>query len=361
MFAPSLAPTQASGWPIIGHDRAVDLLRRSLRQGQLAHAYLFTGPEGVGKRTLAMALAMTLNCQADREEGATWRDAPCLLCSSCSRTMHGSHPDVVEVSLQTQAAALGETGGKGKSGPAKEIRIDTIREMQATVGLRPHSGQWKVYIIGDADRLNEEAANCMLKTLEEPPGHTIIILLAPDESLVLPTISSRCVHVPLRPLPRSLVARSLVETWGAEPEQAETLSALVGGRLGYAVQLLRDRDGMERRRAALEKVSLLSGATITDRVSAAAEYAKMFTDARSELFDMLDVWELWWRDVLVVKSSAPELAANVDQLPALASVANRVSADRAAETVALLQRTRQQLLENVNPRLPLEALALGMP
>src|SRR5438309_10731140 len=123
--------------------------------------------------------------------------------------LRGEHPDVVEVNLETQAAALAEEGGK-KSPPPKEIRIDTIRNLQHTVGLSPYMGRWKVYIIGDADRLNEEAANCLLKTLEEPPAQTVLILLAPGEASVLPTVSSRCIQVPLRLLSRSAVAAALV-------------------------------------------------------------------------------------------------------------------------------------------------------
>jgi DNA polymerase-3 subunit delta' len=358
MFSPFSIPPQPSGWPIIGHDKAVALLRRSLNSDQLSHAYLFTGPPGVGKRTLALAFAMAVNCQSSAEGALP--DAPCLLCASCTRIAHGAHPDVSEVNLQTQAAALGESG-KGKVAPAKEVKIDTVREMQATVGLRPYSGRRRLYILGDADRLNEESSNCMLKTLEEPPSHTILVLLAPDEASVLPTISSRCLHVPLRSLPRAVVASSLVDVWEAEPEQAETLAALSGGRLGYAVTLLADRDAMDRRRAALEKVSLLMGAPISDRINAATEYAKMFTDARQDLYAMLDTWESWWRDVLVVKAAAPELASNVDQMQTLASIASRVPVKRASAAVSLVQQTRQQLLENVNPRLALEALALGLP
>jgi DNA polymerase-3 subunit delta' len=233
--------------------------------------------------------------------------------------------------------------------------------MQATVGLRPHSARRKVYILGDADRLNEESSNCMLKTLEEPPSHTMLILLAPDEASVLPTIASRCLHVPLRPLSRTLVAASLTQVWSAEQEQADVLAALSGGRMGYAVSMLGDRDGMDKRRSALEKASLLMGATISDRINAATEFAKMFTDARADLYSMLDTWEAWWRDVLVVKAAAPELACNVDQMQTLSSVANRVPANRASAAVLLVQQTRQQLLENVNPRLALEALTLGLP
>lgn len=352
-------PPQPSGWPVIGHERAIGMLRTALRTGYLPHAYLFSGAEGVGKHTLALAFAMALNCEGETPSGQPWPDVPCLLCASCSRIMRSAHPDLMEINLEKQAQAEGAS--KGKSGPSKELKIDIIRDMQAGVGLSPYSGRWKVYIIGDGERLNEEASNCLLKTLEEPPAHTVIIMLAPDETAVLPTISSRCFLVPLRSLSRSMVAVALEDVWEAGREQAEMLAALSGGRLGYAVSLLEDRESLNRRKRALAEMSLLSGANIADRVNVASKLARMFTEARPELYELLQTWEGWWRDVLVVSSGAPELAANVDHLPTLASVARKNSAGHAAAAVELIQHTRQQLMENVNPRLAFESLALGLP
>ncbi len=349
-------------WPVIGHERAIAMLRRSIRDGMLSHAYLFTGPQGTGKRTLAIAFAMTLNCEAGDPSIESSPDLPCGLCSSCQRILHNTHPDVVEVSLETQANALAQSSGKGKVAAPKELKIDTIREMQANVGLRPYVGRWKVYIIGDADRLNEEAANCMLKTLEEPPQHTILVLLASSEDAVLPTISSRCIQVPLRALSRTRVKESLQQSWGVEDgDKAELLAALSGGRLGYAVGLLGDGSALDSRRSALQELALLSKATVSDRMEAAARYAKQFTEARSALYTMLDTWEAWWRDVLVVGARAEELTANIDQSQAVASSANRNTPGQAAAAIRLIAESRQQLMENVNPRLALESLALGMP
>lgn len=303
---------------------------------------------------------MALNCQGATPQGQEYPDVPCGICPSCSRIARGSHPDIIEINLEKQAQAQGENG-KSKTGPAKELKIDIIREMQATVGLSPYSARWKIYIIGDAERMNEEASNCLLKTLEEPPSHTLLILLAPEEASVLPTISSRCFIVPLRNLPSATVSDALERYWSADREQAETLAALSGGRLGYAVGLLEDRESLNRRRRALEELTLLSGSPIAERINVATKLAKMYTDARVELFEMLDTWEGWWRDVLVASASAPDLIANVDQAPALKSVARKSSVRGAASAVALIQDTRLQLRENVNPRLALEALALGLP
>jgi DNA polymerase-3 subunit delta' len=348
-----------SPWPqISGHEVAVAMLRRSISEGRLSHAYLFTGPPGVGKRTLALALAMTLNCEGGASDGSAVPDAPCGFCTSCSRIKRGEHPDVVEVNLETQYTAI--STHHSSTPPPKELRIDTIREMQSTVGLRPYSGRWKVYILGDADRLNEEAANCLLKTLEEPPAHTVLVLLAPDEASLLPTISSRCFQVPLRPLPRTQVEATLIAR-GAEPEQAGRLAALSGGRIGWAINALHTSGSLENRSATLQELSVLVGSTAVDRIDAASRLAKRFTDNRAAVYETLDVWEGWWRDVLVAGTGAEELVINLDQLPSLISLGRRVAVDSAYQTVLLVQQTRQQLMENVNPRLALEALTLGLP
>lgn len=351
---------QPHGWPLIGQDQAVKLLRAGLRSANVSHAYMFTGPDGIGKHTLAMVFALTLLCQAAPPEGQPYPDQPCGICVSCSKVMRGAHPDLGEINLETQTQALAESGGRSGRGPAKELRIDSIREMQASVGLSPYMGRWKIYIIGDAERMNEEASNALLKTLEEPPSHTIIMLLSPDEVSVLPTIASRCFVVPLREMPRAQIANALKKYWDEEDEQAELGAALAGGKLGYAAALLSDRDGLDRRKKALQELSVLSAAQINDRVSSAAQYAKMFTDSRPELYELLQHWEGWWRDVIAVQT-APELVSNVDQMQVLQSSARKYTPRSAMRAITLVQETRQQLMENVNPRLALESLVLGIP
>jgi DNA polymerase-3 subunit delta' len=325
------------------------------------HAYLFAGPPGSGKRTLALAFAMALNCQAEAPEGQPWPDTTCGLCASCSGIARASHPDLVEINLESQARGLGEATSKGKTGPAKELRIDVIREMQETAGLTPHSARWRVVIIGDADKLSEEASNCLLKTLEEPPGHTVLMLLAADESLVLPTVASRCFVVPLHGMSRATIERALRDRWGAEPEQAGLVAALSDGRLGTAVGLLSRPDALARRKSALEQAAVLVGASVLDRVAVATRLAKMYTDDRPGLHEWLDVWEGWWRDVMATGAGAIELAAGIDQAGALASTARRIPPSQAASAVNLVQQARKHLQENVNPRLALEALTLALP
>jgi DNA polymerase III subunit delta' len=345
------------GWPVVGNEGAVQMLRRAVSRGMLNHAYLFVGPKGSGKRLLARTFAQAVNCEVSGDELAS--GAPCGLCSQCSRIRSGAHPDVAFFDLETQAAAAG-AGGK-KVAPQKELRIETVRQLQDGLALRPYSARRKIYIIGDADRMNEEAANCLLKSLEEPPSHSILVLLASDESSVLPTTYSRCTYVPLRTVAREEITIYLQSDRGVEEERARLLSSLAGGRVGSAITLLESPETLAARSRALQELATLKGATVVDRLDASARLAKMFTDARSELYDLLDTWELWFRDLLVTSAGAADLLMNVDQRPALASQAGKLDAEAALQAVQLVSVTRRQLAENVNPRLALEALTLGLP
>jgi DNA polymerase-3 subunit delta' len=326
---------------------------------QVGHAYLFAGPPRTGKRTLAVAFAMALNCESTPSGGGEVTE-PCGLCSSCSRIRQGTHPDVVLIDLQSQWAALSQGSGK-KTPPPKELRIETIREMQMGLGLMPHSARRKVYIIGDADHMNDEAANCLLKSLEEPPSHSVIILLASDETVVLPTIFSRCIYVPLRSVTRAKIAAYLRDEAGLDAQRAHWVAALSGGRVGSARSMLSNAGILEARAAALGELSLLLGATVTDRLEASARLAKLFTDARPSLYFLLEIWEGWWRDLLVTTAGAADLSQNVDQAATLDTQARRFDPGTALAALALVQSTRLELQENVNPRLALESLTLGLP
>ncbi|TET38214.1 MAG: AAA family ATPase, partial [Dehalococcoidia bacterium] len=164
-------------WQVIGHEKAVALLERSMKGGKLSHAYLFVGPPHVGKMTLAMNLAQALNCRGE--------ERPCGECPQCRRIARGVHADVQVIGLEGRM----------------EIGIDQIREMQHAASLKPFEGRNRVFIIDGADHLSHEAANCLLKTLEEPPPNDQLILLAANERLLLPTVLSRCQKLELGPLP----------------------------------------------------------------------------------------------------------------------------------------------------------------
>ncbi len=223
---------------IEGHDLLVDRFRRSLAAGRLPSTFLFVGPAGVGKRTFALKLAQTLLCETNPPEAME----PCGVCPGCKQVEAGSHPDLEMVAKEPDSAVL----------KVEQFIGDREHRMQegllARIALRPTRGRRKVAIIDDADLLNQESANCLLKTLEEPPLGSVLILIGTSEQKQLPTIRSRCQIVRFQPLPTETVARLLVEKGiVADAFEAERLAALSGGGLSQAMALA-DPELMEFRR-----------------------------------------------------------------------------------------------------------------
>ncbi|MDX2038922.1 MAG: DNA polymerase III subunit delta' [Isosphaeraceae bacterium] len=201
---------------IRGHDAVVESLRTSLALGRPAHAYLFVGPEGVGKRTFARAFARALLCQRVSEADFD----PCGACPSCLQAAAGTHPDIHEV---------------GKPEDKHELPISVIRDLCLELGLKPASGKRKAAIIDDADDLNDEAANAFLKTLEEPPPGSVLILIGTSAELQLDTIVSRCRVVRFEPLPDAELAQVLIEQGiVTNPESASRLARLSEGSVARA-------------------------------------------------------------------------------------------------------------------------------
>jgi len=317
-------------WGIIGHEWAVRLLQRALGREDFSHAYLFTGPPGVGKMTLARALAQALLCQ---REGSH----PCGECRACRLVASGTHPDLHLVQPETASGRLS---------------IAQVRELGRQLALTPNLGRHRVAILADFDRATPSAANALLKTLEEPPGYVVLILLAPDADSLLPTIVSRCQVVPLRPLPAAIVERALVERWGMDAERARLLAHLSGGRLGWAVRAASDPSVLDRRTQRLADLSRLLGASLLERF----RYAAALADDPAGAEETLEIWTGWWRDVMVLAAGAEAPLTNLDMEDRLRRQARALDLGRAAGLVEATRRTTDLLRRNVNRRLALEVL-----
>jgi DNA polymerase-3 subunit delta' len=213
---------------LFGQATASHLLRSALAAERVPHAYLFVGPDGVGKRTAARALARALNCARPSSTGE-----PCGACEPCVKVDGGVHPDVLSVDFAWQAALLKEPVEK-----QKVLKIDTLREMEKALRFHPLEGRSKVAVMDPADRLAEPAAHALLKVLEEPPPATHLILLARETSALLPTIRSRCQTVRFRPLTAALIERYLVEAKGYDADDARRAAAAAEGSLSRALELL---------------------------------------------------------------------------------------------------------------------------
>jgi DNA polymerase-3 subunit delta' len=323
-------------WGIVGHGWAVRSLRRAVASGGVSHAYLFTGPPGVGKTTLARALAAALLCQAEQEE------PPCGACRACRLVASGNHPDLHVLESERVGASL---------------KIEQVRELQRQLALTPLEGRRKIAILRRFEEATTSAANALLKTLEEPPPYVVLAVLAADADRLLPTIVSRCQQVPLRPLPASLVQRALVERWGAPSGRAELLAHLSGGRLGWAVHALDDDAAMKRRARRLDDVDRLLGASVVERF----RYAEKLARNPVATQETLDLWIGWWRDVTLVAAGAEAVLTNVDRQSALSDHARRFGVERSAAVVRALRSATERLGRNANSRLTLEVLMLDLP
>src|SRR5918996_2481323 len=216
----------SNNWNLLGHEWAVDLLKKHVVNGTTRHAYLFAGPPGLGRRTLALRFAQALNCQTPVEVGI-----PCGQCRDCKQIAAMQHADLTVI----QADAEGGT-----------LKVDQIREARRTLNLKPYQATYRVALFLRFQEANDNAANALLKTLEEAPSYAVLILTADNPEQLLPTIVSRCEILRLRPLRVEEVQREL-ESRGIESERAKLIAHISGGRFGYALQLVEDDSLLEKR------------------------------------------------------------------------------------------------------------------
>jgi DNA polymerase-3 subunit delta' len=324
-------------WQVIGHERAIALLSNSIKTSKISHAYLFAGPRHVGKMTVAMNLAQALNCLGE--------DKPCGSCASCQRIAEGKHADIQIV------------GTNGRT----EISIDQIREMEHSATLRPFEGLNRVFIIDCAESLSIEAANCLLKTLEEPPPQVQIILLSANERMLLPTIRSRCQKLELRPLPVSLVEETLIDRWEVAPVQAKLLARLSAGCLGWAINALRDNQILNQRSEQLSSLLNLAAGNQTERLSYASLLASQYSKKKGTVKELLHLWVDWWRDLLLICANCRDCVKNIDLEDSLHHEAKLYDLPNIKVFIDNLQQTIDALDHNANPRLALEVLMLNIP
>jgi DNA polymerase-3 subunit delta' len=330
-------------WQTAGQDRIVKIIKDSIQLRSLAHAYLFAGPAHVGKMTLALDLARALNCSGS--------EPPCGSCRTCQRIEQGKYPDVI---------IIDKNAGRDPKDRKKatEISIDTIRElMQRGSNLPPYEGKYKVFIIDDADLMSEEAANCLLKTLEEPPHYILIILLTTEEHKLLPTVLSRCQRFELKPVAMQEIEEKLCRREGVPEEKVKLLARLSGGCLGWALNALDDEGYLVNRRERLSEFISLMGQNWDERF----RYVQQLPSDRNGAEDILKLWLLWCRDVLLVKYNCDGAVINIDCVKDLKAWANMMTVPEIKEFIDCLNRAVVNLSRNVNLHLLFEVIMLDMP
>lgn len=316
---------------IEGHEGPVRILKRAIGRETLAHAYLFSGSAGIGKKLTGLALAAAVNCAAPGDEGG------CGACPSCRKVASGSHPDI---------HILAPDGN--------EIKIDQVREAQSVLALRPFEGNKKVLLVEGAESMNQASANAFLKTLEEPPGEALIILISCLPQSLLPTIRSRCQEITFYPLPRRILASLLITRRGLGEEDARFIAALAQGSLGRALEM-----DIAAEKAVREEILsfFFNPGSPGELLSQAEGYGK----DRDRLERLLDTGLEWIRDAVVYRETGDDrLLIDPSRRDLLAQWCEQRSLPRMLLDLDLFTSSRSMLERRVSAVLVAENLLLKL-
>ena len=324
-----------NNWNLIGHEWAVDMLKKHVLNGP-RHAYLFAGPPGLGRRTLSLRFAQALNCQTPAGAGI-----PCRQCRGCKQIEAMHHPDLSIVQAESEGGV---------------IKVDQIREARRMLTLKPYMANYRVALFLRFQESNDNAANALLKTLEEAPSYAVLILTADNPEQLLPTIVSRCEVLRLRPLEIGKVQREL-ETRGLENGHAKLIAHISGGRFGYALRLIENESLLNTREERLNELQNLIAAS---RVQKFAYADKLARDKDSMRHTIL-IWLSYWRDVMLRAAQAETPLVNVDRNVEIEDLAGRLNLSSARSVVSGLENALEKMERNVNPRLLAEVLLLDLP
>ena len=325
-------------WGVRGQQAAVSSLRRAIESERLAHAYLFTGPVGVGKGTLARRLAQTLACMAPAAA------RPCQSCRACRKIEQGELPDVEWVSI---GGVCDESRHRDHATDnSTRVRICQVRRLERMANLAPFAAQRRVFVVDRADDLQAEAAHALLKILEEPPHTVLLVLLSADPDSLLPTVRSRCQELALRPLGRAELEAALIAD-GVGASEAARLSVEAAGRYGLARRALMDPSVGQLRETALADVRRLASAGLNERFDYAETLARRWSRERQSVRETLGVWEGWWREQLSMAANGRSGAA--------------CTPSEALRALRALRRAHERLLANVTAELALDVMMLDLP
>jgi DNA polymerase-3 subunit delta' len=315
-----------------GHERQIDVLRQSMKSGRVAHAYLFAGLEGIGKRLVAQSFAQAINCRKKPDEG-------CGQCSSCLKIAQQIHPDYL---------CLEPEDGS--------IKIDQIRELQSRMAYYPFEGKRKVIIVNDAEKMTPQAGNCLLKSLEEPPPDTVFILITQELRALLSTIVSRCQIIRFLPLPPHLIQHTIEERFGRREGMTDVLISLSGGSLGRACMMM-EGDFLLERAKLFDRVTGLSDESISATLSLAGEFASMKDEAEKKL----ELLKTWYHDLMVCKRRGlQERVVNADLIEKIKEESSRFTLKDLLAKWRVVRDAQYLLRRNVNTQVAMEQMLIAL-
>jgi len=322
---------------IVGQERAIKILTKSLKENKISSSYLFVGREGTGKKLTAIEFTKAVNCLNLNKDLEACED-----CQSCSEISKQRSPDLKIIE------------------PIKNsIKIEQIREMRKEIGLKPFKNRKKIYIIDKAERMTIEASNCLLKTIEEPPYYAIIILICSKIDPILPTIVSRCQIINFGLISSYKIKEFLLnKNKNIEKEKAEIISKLAQGSIGSALKLLSAEEYFIRREEVLDYLSTISPGKYGDDIFTKVEKMVSEIDRVEEILEMI---KLWYRDILIIKNTGDQkYIANCDKLEILEEKSKIYSQEILIDILDYLEKVEEYLIKNVNKRLIFERLYIKM-
>lgn len=320
---------------IIGHDRVKEHLQKAIEYHKVSHAYILAGEQGMGRKTIARAFAMTLLCErSDRE--------PCMECHACKQMLSGSHPDVIWVTHEKPAS----------------IGVDDIRtQIKDTIAIKPYSSSYKLYLVDEAEKMTVQAQNALLKTIEEPPSYAVVMLITTNQEAFLPTILSRCIQLKLRPLKNHVISEYLTGTLGVLEEKANIYAAFARGNLGKAVQI-----------ASSEQFSLLFQQVLTllknvkeMDIVMLLDFIRSLQENNLDLYECLDFMQLWYRDILMFKVTRDiNMLIFKEEYSVVSKLCQKSSYEGLETILNAIEKAKSRLDANVNSDLALELMLLTM-
>lgn len=318
---------------IIGHESIIDHMKKSIAADKVTHAYILQGEDKSGKMMLAEAFAAALQCEAGGSE-------PCLQCHSCKQAESHNHPDIIYV----------------QHDKPNTISVEDIRQqINNTIAIRPYAGKYKIYLVDEAEKMNVQAQNALLKTIEEPPEYAVILLLSTNAEAFLPTILSRCMTLRLQAVADDKIISHLMKQYQIPDYQAQICAAFAQGNVGKAIDLACSKDFNELKDNMLETVRRVRDMEVFELMEA----VKRISGYKLEINDYFDLMVIWYRDVLLFKATTDvNRLIFKDEVYEIKNQANKSSYEGMERILSALQKAKARIRANVNFELVIELLLL---